>query len=227
MYTIFGAFVGVQIRNLCAQESAQESTKLGSVRGTVRYVPNPAKSWRLGRYYIANAKTGELAEAVVALTGRDLALTSTEREAQTVVVDQKNFQFTPETVALRAGDRIRFLNSDDHAHNVRTEHDDQAFNVTMPPGEEHVETFAVGAGINNPYRIDCVFHSAMRAWVYVFDHPWYQLTAKDGKFELVNIPPGEYRLEVVHPAGSLRTRQSIVVTAGKTDEVEIKLTMPD
>ena len=195
----------------------------GTIQGTVKYFADPQHPWRLGRYYIRNAKSGELAEAVVAISGRGLNATDETREPVTVVVDQKDFQFTPETTAIRAGDHVRFLNSDDHAHNVRTSHPDFSFNVQMPVGSEHIETFKVAGGISQPYRIDCIFHSAMQSWIFVFDHPWFQVTAVEGSFLMKDVPAGEYRLDVVHPAGGLRHRQNIQVVAGKVSEVEIRM----
>ncbi|MCA9265623.1 MAG: hypothetical protein KDA60_17300 [Planctomycetales bacterium] len=175
----------------------------GTIRGKVVYVANTQKPWRLGRYYIRNAKSGEIAEAVVALADRQLASHDTDRVARTVAIDQKNFQFVPEVVAIHAGDHVRFLNNDTHTHNVKTSHPKHSFNVTMPIGGEHIETFDQATGTRQPYKIDCVFHSSMRAWVFAFDHPWFAVTGKDGAFELVGIPPGEYQLEVAHAAGDL------------------------
>lgn len=204
-----------------SQEPTGAST--GAIEGTVQYVANAQRPWRLGRYYIRNPKSGEISEAVVAISKRGLKATGEKREFATVEVDQKNFQFIPETTAIRAGDRVRFLNSDNHAHNVKTTHPDFSFNVTMPVGSNHSESFNVASGANQPYRIDCVFHSAMQAWIFVFDHPWYQVTSADGKFHLKEVPPGEYRLDVVHPAGNLRERQTVQVIAGKTSKLEIRL----
>ncbi len=208
---------------LAQTQAVAQDEKSGVVEGTIVYVANPQKPWRLGRYYIRNAKTGELAEAVVALSRRGLKNPDTARKPVSITVDQKDFQFVPETVAIRAGDQIKFLNSDNHPHNVKTSHPDHAFNFTMPVGSSHVETFKTGSGILQPYVIDCVFHSAMRAWVFVFDHPWFQVTGKDGRFRLQNVPAGEYRLDTVHSAGQLRARQSIVVVAGQTTTVVVKL----
>lgn len=195
----------------------------GTLRGTVKYIADPQHPWRLGRYYIRNAKSGELAEAVVAISQRGLKPAQEKREPATVVVDQKDFQFVPETAAIRAGDHVRFLNSDNHAHNVKTSHPSFSFNVTMPVGGEHTETFPVASGASQPFKIDCVFHTSMQAWIFVFDHPWYQVTAPDGKFLLENIPVGEYRLDVVHPAGDLRNRQTIQIVAGRVTEIEIPM----
>jgi plastocyanin len=207
----------------CQTLSPEDTSPTGTIQGTVKYVADPTHPWRLGRYYIRNAKSGELAEAVVAISARGLKSRMETREPATVVIDQKNFQFTPETTAIRAGDHVRFLNSDNHAHNVKTSHPDFSFNVAMPVGSEHTETFRTASGTSQPYRIDCVFHSAMQAWIFVFDHPWYQVTEAHGNFQMKDVPPGEYRLDVVHPAGGLQHRQTIQVVAGKVSKVEIRM----
>ena len=207
-----------------AQENAADSPlTTGSIQGTVKYIADSQRPWRLGRYYIRNLKSGELAEAVVAISRRGLKGPDEKREPVTAVVDQKDFQFTPETTAIRGGDRVRFLNNDDHTHNVRTSHPKQSFNVSMPVGSEHTETFKAAGGISQPYRIDCVFHTAMQSWIFVFDNPWYQVTAADGKFHMKNVPAGEYRFDAVHPAGDLRIRQTIQVVAGETTTLDIRL----
>lgn len=209
--------------------AASETTAAGTgtITGKVIYTSDPERPWRLGRYYLSNAKSGELAEAVVAIHRRGLTGPEASRTSETVTIDQKDFQFTPETVAIRAGDRIRFVNSDAQVHNVQTNHDRQTFNVNMPSGGEHVEPFSRAGGIRKPYRIGCAFHGAMRSWVFVFDHPWFQLTGMDGAFRLVGVPPGEYRLEVAHPAGDLRTDLPITVKAGESVSVELRLSPDD
>ena len=205
------------------QTSDAEATTTGTVRGTVVYVSDPSRPWRLGRYYIRNPRNGLIAEAVAALQARGLKGPADDRPVKTVTVDQKHFQFVPETSAIQSGDRVRFLNSDDHAHNVRSANPKHAFNVTMPVAGEHIETFKVATGTRNPYLIDCIFHSAMKAWIFVFNHPWFAVTGEEGSFEFKSVPPGEYRLEVVHPAGDLRHSESIRVVAGEVTEIPIRL----
>jgi plastocyanin len=147
-------------------------------------------------------------------------------EPRTAVIDQKDMQFVPETTVLRAGDRVKFTNSDPSTHNVHSRASLHPFDVTIAHGEEAIETFGRAGGSRVPVPISCTFHGHMRAWIYVFDHPFFQLTGQAGRFRLDDVPAGEHRLEVVHPAGDLRSGRSVAVRAGETVEVEFLLS-PD
>ena len=195
------------------------------IEGTVTYSPDPKRPWRYARYYVKQAKTGELAEAVVALRARPVI--DVDRHPQTVVIDQQNFQFQPETVTIRKGDSVKFTNADQTTHNVQTTSEIAAFNVNMPGHGEHTVRFDRAGGIHQPAIVSCVFHSAMRANVFVFHHPWYQLTPASGIFRLTDVPPGQYELEMVHPAGGLLWRNRVEVKEGETYRIDIRVSPDD
>jgi hypothetical protein len=44
----------------------------------------------------------------------------------------------------------------------------------------------------------CNVHPWMRAFVFVFANPDYAVTAREGEFELRNLPPGTYTIEAWH-----------------------------
>jgi plastocyanin len=211
----------------CDAHGAIAAEEAGVVEGTVTYRADSQRPWRYGRYYIKRAKTGELAEAVVALHRRSRAATGSRPEPKTVTIDQKNFQFLPETVAIRVGDSVKFTNSDQATHNVKVSSDIASFNVTMPAGGSHTVRFDKAGNIRQPLQVGCVFHTAMQAWIFVFDHPHFQLTTADGRFRLEGVPPGQYDLEMRHPAGQLRWRKRIEVPARGTMQVDIAVSPDD
>jgi plastocyanin len=205
--------------------SAVEPTAV--IEGVVTYRADPQRPWRYGRYYIRQAKTGELAEAVVAIHSRKLTGSGPPPPARTVTMDQSQFQFLPETIAIRTGDSVQFTNSDQTTHNVRATSEIANFNITMPVEGSHTIRFDKPGGIRQPIQVGCVFHSAMQAWIFVFDHPYFQLTPATGRFRLEGVPPGPYDLEMIHPAGQLRWRQRIDVAPGATLRVDIAVSADD
>ncbi|MGD9855376.1 MAG: carboxypeptidase regulatory-like domain-containing protein [Planctomycetaceae bacterium] len=199
----------------------------GVVEGRIVYAADPARPWRFQRYYVKQPKAGGLAEAVVALRGRELnSVPSPSTEDRTHTIDQFNFQFIPETTAIRAGESITFSNSDLSTHNVKSTAGIATFNFNLEADDEHTQRFDRAGGMSSPVTLGCVYHGGMRAWVYVFDHPFFTVTGEDGRFRFEHVPPGRYTLELVHPAGQLRWKDTIVVAAGEAVTLDVRLS-PD
>jgi plastocyanin len=198
-----------------------------TVRGTVRYHIDPDRVWRLRRYYVEDHKTGHLAEAVVALHAPTLRRGSYSEVSDVAVIDQRDHRFIPETTAIRAGQSVLFKNSDAANHNVNSRSVLHTFNITIPSGGELTEMFRRGGGIRQPIKLGCVFHDNMQAWIFVFDHPFFQVTTSDGRYNLSGVPPGEYRLEIAHPAGRLGWSRPITVRGGETLEFDIDVSPDD
>jgi plastocyanin len=195
---------------------------IGTVEGTVIYRGDTHHTWRLARYYVKHPKTGQLGEAVVALNGPDIKRSPPVRPS-VVVVDQKEMRFEPETVAIRAGDRVKFTNSDPQTHNISTSDPRRTFSDTLAQGQTAFESFPRASGIRLPFALGCKLHSQMQGWIYVFDHPFFQVTGVDGRFRIENVPQGKYRLDVAHAAGALRASRMIHVKANETVKLEFLL----
>lgn len=194
-----------------------------SVRGVVRYLEDAKRPWRYGRFYVSKDAEKTLSSALVCLRGRTLRGVQPREKPAVLQVDQQDYRFIPETVAIREGDQIRFTNSDAALHNVRSVTGDEAFNVSLLQDGEFLQTFRRAGNSRKPIRIGCAFHSQMQAWIYVFDHPFYSVTAEDGKFAFDGVPPGDYDLEVIHPSGELRLTRAVSLKAGQTLNLDLPL----
>ncbi|MCP4785502.1 MAG: hypothetical protein GY903_20125 [Fuerstiella sp.] len=201
--------------------------QVGSISGRLTYRVDVGRPWRYGRYYI-NRQSGELADAIVCLASRSLRKYDADKEQpQTWSMDQKNFEFQPELLSIRAGDSVQFLNSDKAGHNVNASGAYDSFNVMTPVGGSLERTFARAGNETRPIDIRCDLHSQMRAWIYVFSHPFHQVTDTTGSFEFSDVPDGDYDLVAIHPAGRLRLKQPIRIIGGNEATVEVSLSPDD
>lgn len=219
MLLLFGLSCWIQFAE------ADDAAATGHFEGRVLYEADPAKPWRFGRFYVEGKGSGPLIETVVALHGTGLKQVRANSEPVTIEVDQKDFMFKPETTAIRAGDSVKFLNNDGPTHNVRAVHPVASFNENMPAGGEFLYQFKKPTGANSPITLGCVYHGNMRAWIFVFDNPFFKVTQdkEGGKFRFEGIPPGKYRLDVVHPAGRLRSSEMIEIRANETLKKDVVL----
>jgi hypothetical protein len=71
-------------------------------------------------------------------------------------------------------------------------------------------------------EVRCDQHPWTRAWLMVFDHPYFTTTTPDGAFRIDSIPPGEYQLVVWHPRLGTK-EESVKVEDGRERDVRIKL----
>jgi hypothetical protein len=65
-------------------------------------------------------------------------------------------------------------------------------------------------------------HAWPRAYLAVFDHPYFAVTKPDGSFRIDSVPPGKYTLVAWHERTG-RTEQSVTVGSGATTKVAIAL----
>jgi hypothetical protein len=61
----------------------------------------------------------------------------------------------------------------------------------------------------------------MRAWIQVFDHPYFSVTARDGSFTIDSIPPGRYTLYAWHERFGVKERD-VTVERRETRRVDVK-----
>jgi plastocyanin len=135
-----------------------------------------------------------------------------------VELDQKGCIFSPHVVALQAGQPLEFRNSDNLLHNVRCETKlNQAFNRNLPKaGDTAKVTFPIAeVGI----KIKCDVHFWMAGYIHVIKHPFFAVSDADGKFTIVGLPPGKYKLEAWHEKLGKQS-SAVTITADQVQTVE-------
>jgi hypothetical protein len=138
------------------------------------------------------------------------------------VLDQKNCEFLPYALAIHQDQTLLIKSSDPVNHNVRyAAFTNAAFNqILAPNGQTEMKLVAE----RRPIVVACDIHSWMKAYLMVFDHPFFAVTGKDGSFEIKGIPPGEQNLvlwqEKVGYVNPEKARGMVVtVRPGETTDV--------
>jgi plastocyanin len=135
--------------------------------------------------------------------------------ARHVVMLQKNKMFTPHILAVVTGTTVDFPNADPIFHNAFSSYDGQIFDVGLyPPGTSKSVRFSRPGVV----RVFCNIHPSMSAIILALNTEYFATTAKDGSFRL-DVPPGEYDLNVFHERAteqtlSLLSRRVVVTGEG-------------
>jgi hypothetical protein len=139
---------------------------------------------------------GALANAVVYVKG-GLASQRFDSPRQPAVLDQKGCVYEPRVIALMTNQPLQIRNDDATIHNVHAmAKANGEWNKAQRPGAAPLETSFARPELAIPFM--CNVHPWMRAFVFVFDHPYYSVTPREGKFALHNLPPGTYMIEAWH-----------------------------
>ena len=135
-------------------------------------------------------KEGYLKNVIVYL--KDVKYAGKVPEAQ-VVLDQNGCTYSPHVQGMMVGQELLIKNSDATLHNIHgLPKLNPEFNFAMP---KVVKEKAIKiAKAENFIKIKCDVHSWMKAYVSVFDHPYFAVTDDSGHFQIDSIPPGTYEV---------------------------------
>lgn len=114
-----------------------------------------------------------------------------------VVLSQKDCRYIPRMMGVMVKQPFKIVNDDQANHNIHDmpNHNPQWNEEQQPTDKPITKSFP------NPEMmlpLQCNQHPWMRAYVNVMTHPYFAVSDDDGKFEIKNLPPGEYTLAAVH-----------------------------
>jgi len=179
------ASAGVVVSGLVLREPAAPAKPAPPARYRTRRAPAPPEA-----EMAADCGCDPGKYAVVHLTGDHLP--PLRMPLTMPAMAQKDRRFDPPVLAVPAGADVEFPNRDPFFHNVFSYSKPRSFDLgRYPAGETAVVSFP-NPGI---IPIFCEIHYSMRAYVHVFDTPYFAVTDDLRHFEIADVQPGEY---VVH-----------------------------
>jgi len=140
-----------------------------------------------------------------------------ERDPGRAAMDQRNERFVPHVLAVMVGTVVDFPNSDLIYHNVFSLSRAKRFDLGR-----YAAGKSKGVRMDRPgvVRVFCDIHSHMNAFVLVFNHPFFDVTDVEGRFELPALPAGTYTV-VGWYEGEARVTRSVVVQPGGWTEIDM------
>ncbi len=118
-----------------------------------------------------------------------------EAEKAEVALDNLKCRFEPHVVAMRTTQTLVVGNKDTVGHNTKVDPlNNNPFNILIPAGGSLKHEFTETERL--PATVGCNIHQWMKAWVLVRDNPYFAVTDAEGKFEIKNLPAGEWTFQV-------------------------------
>ena len=139
-------------------------------------------------------------------------------------LNQDGCKYSPHVLAVMQGQELKILNSDGLLHNVHALPKlNKEFNMAMPASrKEATKTFDK---VEKPFKIKCDVHPWMGAFIVVTDHPFFDVTGTDGKFEIKDLPAGTYDVTIWQEKLGTKT-QSVTVPASGSVTQNFTLSRP-
>jgi plastocyanin len=133
-------------------------------------------------------------------------------------IEQQGCQYHPHVVAVQVGQNIDVVNKDQTTHNIHPiPKDNREWNESQPPGAAAIEKSFTREEVAIPVK--CNVHPWMKAYMAVLPNPYFQVTDKDGKFDLKNLPPGTYTLVAWQELYGSSEPQSVTIGPKETKNV--------
>lgn len=161
-------------------------------------------------------KDGKLANAVVFITNIDKGKPMKKEGA---TLDQNGCEYQPHVLAVAAGANVTILNPDRVLHNIHTYSKvNSPMNRAQPKFKKKL---TVKFDKPEVMEVKCDVHGWMNGWIFVAGNPYYSVTGSDGAFQLADVPPGKYQVEVWHETLGKQTKE-VTVKSGEDSKTDFE-----
>jgi hypothetical protein len=143
--------------------------------------------------YMVKAKKQGLQNVVIWIEGLTQGKASLSSIA---VIENRNCHFVPHVQAAMIGQSYEVRNTDPIMHNTHLKMEDHTLlNIIMPAQGKNIKKEIRESGL---IKIKCDVHKFMLGWFVATDNPYFAVTADDGNYQISDIPPGKYKINVWH-----------------------------
>ena len=223
-----------QSNNTATEQAAQpaatpiDPATVATINGTVKFDGTAPKPAKIDMSQDPGCKGANEAENLVVSNG-DLANVfvyvkdglgnrTFDVPSTPVTLEQKGCQYHPHVLGVMAGQTVAIKNSDPTTHNIHpTPKDNREWNESQPPSSPDITKNFAREEIMLPVK--CNQHPWMKMYVNVVKSPFFAVTAKDGKYEIKGLPPGDYTIAFVHEKLGEQD-QKVTVAAKETKTVD-------
>jgi hypothetical protein len=141
---------------------------------------------------------GKLQNVFIYVKGGPLETYRFERDSDVVaVLKHQNCRYAPHVLAVRVGQPLMIENVDPTTHNTHpTPKNNQEWNQSMPPGGSQPVKYFQRPEAFIPFKDNQ--HPWEKAYVGVFDHPFFSISNELGSYKIEGLPPGTYMLVAWH-----------------------------
>ncbi len=144
------------------------------------------------------------------------------KPAAPLTIRSKAHVFVPCVSAVAAGAEVTFTNDDPCfgcVHALCEANIEQ--NFTLKEGQSKTVRFDNAEAV----RVKSDLYPWMRAWIVVAPTPFFDVTDDAGRFELKDLPPGEYTVEARHETLGTQ-KQTVTLAAGGAPKLEFVFRKP-
>lgn len=130
----------------------------------------------------------------------------------------------PRVQAAIVGGTLNVRSRDPVTHRTRLIRDGEAKPIALVSETDEGQVVPLDHALEIPGQVEvrCDLHPWTRAFIVVFDHPYFAVTGKNGAFAFDSVPPGRYTLMAWHERLGT-TRRNVVVEADGTLNADLEL----
>jgi hypothetical protein len=132
-------------------------------------------------------------------------------------------RLVPEIQAVIAGGTLNVRNRDALEHRTRIARLDAADPLAVIRETDEGQVVPNEHVLAKPgvLELSCDAHAWTRAWIAIFDHPYYTTSVAGGSFAFDSIPPGRYAVKAWHPRLGA-AEDSVTIDVGVTSAVTLR-----